>query len=171
MADDKKVIQSIEKLVSSKIQKIDEVGKISSYKVGVSYKGKKAVALSLDKLELTSIPDLIQKLDELEYLSLANNAIGTVPGWIGKMKSLKSLILTGNKIELLPSSLGKSKSLETLHVLNNPIEELPISFRRFADIYSQFRELAIKRYGLERRTRETVDMMKNRGVRLIEPKR
>lgn len=171
MVSDKSIIQSLQNKVVKKIQPLEEPKKVEIYKCAVAYEGKRVVALALEKLNLKEVPDEIEKLSDLRYLSLSNNEIENVPPWVGKLKKLKKLIFSGNKIKNLPSNLGKSKSLEVFHILKNPIDRLPISFRRYADIYSQFREIGIKQYGLERKTRETVDMLKNRGVRVIEPER
>jgi len=160
----------IEKSINATLFEINEDEKIESINLGFQCRGSSVVKLSLRNQNLTQFPKQIRQLKNLEYLNLGKNLISEVPEWINELKKLKILIFSDNQIKQLPRNIGKMESLEVLHILQNPIEKLPMTFRRYADIYSQFRELAIRKYGLNMNTIETIELLKNRGVRIIESK-
>lgn len=160
-------IKTIEKLIGKEIPVVEKI-QISS--LGIEYQNNTIYGLSLNHCELKSVPDPIKDLKLLQHLDLAHNNISEIPDWIDELSNLRFLILNNNKIKELPRSIGNFKNLEVLHILNNPIERLPMSFRNYADIYSKFRELSIRRYGLHVHTIDTIQMLRNRGVKIIEPK-
>jgi len=155
----------LEKLIG---KELNETDKIEVINLGFKSQNNKIIGLSLRNQNLSIFPNQIRNMKDLEYLDLSKNQIREIPDWIDELKKLKIFILTENQISELTSSIGKMESLEVLHLLKNPIEKLPMTFRRYADIYSKFRELAIKKYGLDLNTIETINLLRNRGVRIIE---
>ncbi|MBD3350629.1 MAG: hypothetical protein GF364_03990 [Candidatus Lokiarchaeota archaeon] len=160
-------VKALEKSIGVKLKVTDNIEHIDK---SLKIEKDEIVGINLNYCDLTEIPNEIRKLRSLEYLSLAFNEIKEIPDWVNELESLVTFVLTGNKIKRLPRNIGKIESLEVFHILQNPIDRLPMSFRRYADIYSQFRELGIKRYGLNMNTIETIKLLKQRGVKIIEPK-
>ena len=58
---------------------------------------------------LTSLPDCISDLKNLNYLVLANNKIRSLPNFVVQLTSLKDLWLEGNQLDL--KEISKIKSL------------------------------------------------------------
>ncbi len=83
--------------------------------------------INLDCCNLTSIPEPIFELGQLETLSLEYNEIKEIPESICKLKSLERLFLSGNQLRALPSSLGELDSLRILFLEENKIETIPDS--------------------------------------------
>jgi len=84
--------------------------------------------LNLSYQNLTSIPEYIFKMKNLEILKLDNNLISTVPSAIANLSHLKVLILSSNKIQELPRELAEMKSLQKLDVSWNDLKTLPSNF-------------------------------------------
>lgn len=74
---------------------------------------------------LTTLPNCISKLENLEELHLQNNSLVSLPSEIGKLKKLKRLKLGGNKLTTLPKEIGELKQLELLTLWRNQIVTLP----------------------------------------------
>jgi len=84
--------------------------------------------LNLSYQNLSSIPEYVFKMKNLEILKLDNNLISTVPSSIANLSHLKVLILSSNKIQTLPRELAEMKSLQKLDVSWNEIKTLPSNF-------------------------------------------
>jgi len=84
--------------------------------------------LNLSYQNLSSIPEYVFKLKNLEILKLDNNSISIVPSSISNLSHLKILILSCNKIQTLPKELADIKSLQKLDVSWNDIRTLPSNF-------------------------------------------
>jgi len=84
--------------------------------------------LALDNNRLTSLPASMAGLRELQWLSLAGNALApSLPGpllaaWSG---ALRHLDLRGNQLTSLPPELGDCAALEALFLGDNQLEGLP----------------------------------------------
>jgi len=83
--------------------------------------------LDLEFNNLTSLPESIGLLTNLERLDLSANELTELPKSIGKLTNLKELNLTGNKLDELPESFGQLTKLEKLRLSGNYLEELPES--------------------------------------------
>jgi len=70
---------------------------------------------------LTSIPQKIVLLRNLQCLRLNNNQITAIPESIGQLQNLQFLHLYNNLITAIPESIGQLKSLQFLDLHNNPI--------------------------------------------------
>lgn len=75
---------------------------------------------------ISSIPEELSLLDNLESLDLSQNDVQALPKTIGKLTKLTRLKLSENKISSLPEEIGLLKKLEILDVSKNLLTELPV---------------------------------------------
>lgn len=75
--------------------------------------------LSLRWNRLTSLPDELFNLQQIEVLELNNNILEYISSQIGKMINLKHLNLNINNLKLLPKEIIQLKKLEMLNIKNN----------------------------------------------------
>jgi Leucine-rich repeat (LRR) protein len=75
--------------------------------------------LSLRWNRLTSLPDELFNLQQIEVLELNNNILEYISSQIGKMIDLKHLNLNINNLKLLPKEIIQLKQLEMLNIKNN----------------------------------------------------
>ena len=83
------------------------------------------IILNLHNNNLTSLPESISKLTNLQILDLSENRITELPSSIGKLTNLVNLNLSENKITKLPSFIGKLTQLMTLDLGVNQLTKLP----------------------------------------------
>jgi len=81
--------------------------------------------LSLETLELTSIPAEISQLPALQKLGLAKNHLSVLPAEIYQTKGLQQLDLFENYLENLPAEVGQASALQTLLLGKNRLHNLP----------------------------------------------
>ena len=101
-------------------------------------------ALKLPKLsqlylygnKLTSLPNSIGQLANLQILDLAHNNLVELPESIGDLKSLNTLDISHNKIQALPESIGKLHELIALIAVKNQLSNLPKSIRNLINLQS-----------------------------------
>jgi hypothetical protein len=84
-----------------------------------------AEELDLSGLALTTIPDSIGDLAQLQSLNLAGNALVTVPAVIRALRSLHTLDLGDNEIEVLPDWIAELRGLAILYLEGNRLSRLP----------------------------------------------
>jgi Leucine-rich repeat (LRR) protein len=84
--------------------------------------------LSCDTNRLAEVPPVLaeESLCQLQFLSLANNAISLVPEFAGQWLALKSLNMQGNAISDLPLSLRKLSRLTSLTLAHNRLDLVPL---------------------------------------------
>jgi Leucine-rich repeat (LRR) protein len=85
----------------------------------------RVVELSLTGLGLSTVPEEVWQLQQLQTLNLYNNRLETLPEAIGNLKWLKYLNLEKNQLRELPASLGKLQRLQQLNLQTNQLTELP----------------------------------------------
>ena len=81
--------------------------------------------LDLSNNHLTTIPERVNRLDNLEYLDLSFNNISQLPRSITAFTNLKILSLKSNHLKNLPPSIGVISTLESLTLRSNLIKSLP----------------------------------------------
>lgn len=82
--------------------------------------------LNLNQCQLTSLPNELWNLSNVETLWLAGNQLSELPNeLIRKLKNLIELGCSYNKFNLLPMEICKLKHLRKLYLGNNRIKELP----------------------------------------------
>jgi len=74
---------------------------------------------------ITSLPQRIANLDQLELLDLSNNKITDLRAKVFNLKKLKTLIINNNRIKKLPKQIGNLNRLEKLICAGNLLETLP----------------------------------------------
>jgi Leucine-rich repeat (LRR) protein len=85
----------------------------------------RVVELSLTGLGLSTVPEEVWQLQQLQTLNLYNNRLETLPEAMGNLKWLKYLNLEKNQLRELPASLGKLQRLQRLNLQTNQLTELP----------------------------------------------
>ena len=69
----------------------------------------------------------MQKLKNLETLSLSGNKISALPEWLGSLPKLKELFVDNNSLKEIPNRLTISKSLSLISVCSNKLTHLPLN--------------------------------------------
>jgi Leucine-rich repeat (LRR) protein len=83
--------------------------------------------LELDNLNLLFLPDDIEKLSNLMYLSINHNRIDTLP----KLpKTIKILYLNFNHFKTIPDEIIELPNLEILLMYSNKITSIPININK-----------------------------------------
>ena len=77
--------------------------------------------------KLTSLPESIRELTQLENLMLSNNSLTSLPDSIGELTQLKTLYLNGNKLTSLPDTIGNLINLKFLVLSGNELTIYPKS--------------------------------------------
>jgi hypothetical protein len=88
---------------------------------------QKATTLDLSECELGVLPESIDSLTQIVWLSLDNNRLETLPESIGSLTNLEGLDLGNNQLHNLPESIGNLVRLQTLYLYNNQLQTLPDS--------------------------------------------
>lgn len=88
--------------------------------------------LDLRGLELTSLPEELGQLTQLETLRLGGyphngrrNHLTSLPDWLVHLKNLRFLSLSSNQLTALPDWLGGVENLQYLDLSNNQLTVLP----------------------------------------------
>src|SRR5258706_2984878 len=80
------------------------------------------------------LPICIRYFKKLTYLSINNLQLVSVPNWLGDLLELKDLWLNNNQITDLPSSLAQLEHLEDLDLSENPLNpELAEAYKQGID--------------------------------------
>ncbi len=92
--------------------------------------------------QLTTLPNELSKLTNLEYLSIRNNQISNFPDSLKSLRSLKTIHIDGNPIK--PEALAKLKRLLPQAViidwkLSPPKERLSTMYRKTFEKLNRFR--------------------------------
>ena len=87
--------------------------------------GAMIIGLGLYKCQLTSLPDVLGNLTNLQYLYLTKNSITSIPKTLGNLIKLQELHLDGNRLDVLPEIIGNLSKLESLKLNNNHLISLP----------------------------------------------
>jgi len=84
--------------------------------------------------KLTFLPETIGNLSQLETLDIASNKLTSLPDTIGNLLQLKKLDVEVNKLTSLPDTLGNLLQLEKLQVKCNELTSLPESIGNFPQL-------------------------------------
>lgn len=75
--------------------------------------------------KLTSIPDEIFELNQLQSLILSNNEIETIPDEMSSLVNLQTLDISSNRLVDLPEIFTQLSNLEELYLDENLFQEIP----------------------------------------------
>ncbi|CAH1251175.1 ANKK1 [Branchiostoma lanceolatum] len=81
--------------------------------------------LDLSDQGLTSIPEEVFDITDLEVLNVSNNKLTRIPEAIGHLNNLYSLLVDGNMLKTLPQAIGSLQKLTFLHIYDNQLTEVP----------------------------------------------
>ncbi|TVU50750.1 hypothetical protein EJB05_02139, partial [Eragrostis curvula] len=85
--------------------------------------------LDLSECSIQELPDSIDELKELRYLSAPGIQARSIPDSFTKLSKLHYLTISGSEIVALPESIGEMEGLMHLNLSScSAIEKLPISF-------------------------------------------
>ncbi|NWR71113.1 LRC18 protein, partial [Centropus unirufus] len=93
--------------------------KIAKESIRQSFDG--ALRLDLSKMGITTFPNCILKLADVDELDLSRNMLKKIPSTIEKFQKLRWLDLHSNQLEELPSTIGTLKNLFYLNLCNNKL--------------------------------------------------
>ena len=86
-------------------------------------RGGRVLDLTLGRL--TSMPEALWQMRDLQSLTLSGNQLSTVPEALGQLKALQVLRLDNNQITSLPEALGHLKELRMLILSHNHLASVP----------------------------------------------
>ena len=84
-----------------------------------------ATELDLSGLGLTSLPESLFQLTQLQTLYLSENHLTELPKGIGQLEDLQNLDLWINHLTELPKEIAQLKNLLTLNLWRNQLTQLP----------------------------------------------
>lgn len=118
------------------LRRIEECKKNGGIRLNLGWLGLTSIPevvfglLDLEELllignKLEEIPEVILKLSKLQNLYLSNNHLNAFPEVLGKMKQLKFLDLGGNKITSIPEIICELKELEHFELKRSELVTIP----------------------------------------------
>jgi internalin A len=98
-----------------------------------------AVELDLSNLELTTVPDAITQLTNLQKLDLSHNQLTSLSDEIAQLTNLQKLYLSNNQLTSLPDEIAQLTNLQWLGLSNNRLRSLPKAITHLTNL----RELSL----------------------------
>ena len=86
--------------------------------------------------QLSTLPESIVQLSNLQSLNLRNNSLSTLPESIVQLSNLQSLDLSNNLLSTLPESIVQLSNLQSLNLRNNSLSTLPESIVQLTNLQS-----------------------------------
>ncbi|XP_078583945.1 uncharacterized protein LOC144866449 isoform X2 [Branchiostoma floridae x Branchiostoma japonicum] len=83
------------------------------------------LVLDLSNQGLTSIPEEVFDITDLEFLGVSNNRLTSIPEAIGRLQKLSRLNAYSNMLTSLPQAIGSLQKLTHLYVYHNKLANLP----------------------------------------------
>ncbi|MHA1394894.1 MAG: leucine-rich repeat domain-containing protein, partial [Promethearchaeota archaeon] len=120
--EDADVLYELEQIVKAEIP---VVLKIKWNTFGYNHSNYRVTRLSLYNKGLTSLPESIGNLTNLEKLYLHKNQLSSIPESIGNLKNLKELDLKENQLSSIPESIGNLINLTSLALGGDQLSSLP----------------------------------------------
>ncbi|MHA1821636.1 MAG: leucine-rich repeat domain-containing protein [Promethearchaeota archaeon] len=106
---------------------IPQVSEIDDETFGFKSEQNHIVGIGLYNKDISSLPESIGQLKNLQELYLYNNELSSLPERIGDLTNLQRLDLSGNQLSSLPESIGALKNLKELYLTLNQLSSLPES--------------------------------------------
>lgn len=95
-------------------------------------------SLTLDYNKISILPEAIGNFINLKTFSITNNMLSFLPETIGNLVKLTDIYLSDNRIELLPETIGNLVNLEILDLNNNNLEALPETIGNLKELEDLF---------------------------------
>jgi len=95
-----------------------------------------SIELDLDYNQLTTLPESIAKLQNLELLNLDHNQLIILPESIAKLQNLQTLFLSSNQLTTLPEGITKLQNLQMLTLDHNQLTTLPESITKLQYLHA-----------------------------------
>ena len=92
--------------------------------------------LDISYSSLTTLPESIGNLTNLQSLNISRNLLTTRPESIGNLPNLQSLDISRNSLTTLPETIGNLTNLQSLNISRNPITTLPESIGNLPNLQS-----------------------------------
>lgn len=86
---------------------------------------KRVIIAEFSDLNLTKLPDSIDRLSQLLILNARDNRLTNLPESIGNLSQLSGLHITGNQFTSLPEYVRNLPNLSSLNIGRNQFKELP----------------------------------------------
>ncbi len=96
--------------------------------------GTKLISLDLSRLELTTLPESISRLEHLQVLIIRTNKLSSLPRSLGELKELRRLEAETNQLSTLPESIGNLANLEFVTFYDNQLSSLPETFGNLGNL-------------------------------------
>jgi internalin A len=90
--------------------------------------------LDLSLLKLSTLPEAIGQLSQLQELNLFGNQLSTLPEAIWQLSHLQELDLSGNQLSTLPETIGQLSQLQRLFLSSNQLSALPEAISRLSQL-------------------------------------
>src|SRR6516162_10062732 len=97
-----------------------------------------ASTLDLSRLKLSTLPEAIGQLSQLQELYLYFNQLSTLPEAIGRLSKLEKLDFSGNQLSTLPEAIGQLSQLQELYLAGNQLNTLPEALQSLAKLEKLF---------------------------------
>ncbi len=92
--------------------------------------------LVLSRNKLTELPSWFRQLTKLRALDLSDNRLTILPEWLGDLNELESLNLSFNRLSVLPQSFAQLSKLKTVDLSYNELEYLPVEISDLTELTS-----------------------------------
>jgi internalin A len=90
--------------------------------------------LDLSGLELSSLPESLGQLTQLQELYAFSNQLSSLPESLGQLTQLQELYAFSNQLSSLPESLGQLTQLQELYAFSNQLSSLPESLGQLTQL-------------------------------------
>jgi internalin A len=97
-----------------------------------------AVELDLSGLGLTTVPEAIASLTNLQWLSLSGNQLTSVPEAIASLTNLQSLYLFDNQLTSVPEAIASLTNLQLLNLSFNQLTSVPEAIATLTNLQSLY---------------------------------
>ena len=94
----------------------------------------KETTLDLSNNQLTTLPEAIAQLSNLNVLYLRNNQLTTLPEAIAQLSNLNGLYLGNNQLTTLPEAIAQLSNLNVLDLSNNQLTTLPEAIAQLSNL-------------------------------------
>ena len=101
-------------------------------------KAKEVHTLDLGDNALSSLPECVGQLANLDTLYLSYNALSSLPECVGQLANLHSLYLSYNNLTNLPECVGQLANLRQLNLYSNNLTSLPECVGQLVNLHALY---------------------------------